>query len=75
MAIGKLVHIGVDLVLLSTALAGIRRSTGLKVKTDSLVDSKDMQGYIQQCLNVGEKTLDLAAWQMGSSTKYFTREH
>ncbi|KAJ2462410.1 hypothetical protein GGI02_005468, partial [Coemansia sp. RSA 2322] len=65
MAIGKLVHIGVDLVLLSTALAGIRRSTGLKVKTDSLVDSKDMQGYIQQYLNVGEKTLDLAAWQMG----------
>ncbi|ORX69649.1 DUF1748-domain-containing protein [Linderina pennispora] len=75
MALGKLVHIGVDLVLFSTALAGIRRSTGFKVKTEGITDSEDMRGYIQKYLNLGEKTLDVAAVQMSSWPKYFTREH
>ncbi|KAJ2901837.1 hypothetical protein GGI21_004635, partial [Coemansia aciculifera] len=60
MVVGKLVHIGIDLVLLSTALAGIRRSTGLKFKPDSVVASKDMQSYIERYLSVGEMTMDLA---------------
>ncbi|KAI7833791.1 hypothetical protein BX661DRAFT_177552 [Kickxella alabastrina] len=73
MAIGKLVHITVDLVLLSTALAGIRRSTGLKFKPESLTDSKDIQGYVDTYLNIGEKTVDFAAFQMSTSSNYFAK--
>ncbi|KAJ2756382.1 hypothetical protein GGH94_005446 [Coemansia aciculifera] len=75
MVVGKLIHIGVDLVLLSTALAGIQRSTGLKLKPDSLVESKDMQSYIERYLSLGEMAMDLAAARMGSSSTYFTRDH
>ncbi|KAJ2459871.1 hypothetical protein GGF42_001196 [Coemansia sp. RSA 2424] len=74
MVVGKLIHISVDLVLLSTALAGIRRSTGLKLKPDGLVEGKDMQGYIERYLSVGEMTMDFAVARMGSSTTYFTRD-
>ncbi|KAJ1647067.1 hypothetical protein LPJ64_001531 [Coemansia asiatica] len=73
MAIGRFVHIGVDLVLLSAALAGIRRTTGLKFKPDSLTDSKDVQGYIESYLNIGEKALDIATAQMGNSPGYFSK--
>ncbi|KAJ2725774.1 hypothetical protein GGI07_000981 [Coemansia sp. Benny D115] len=73
MAIGKLLHISVDLVLLSTALAAIRRSTGLKFKPESLTDSKDIQGYIENYLTIGEKTVDYASWQMNNSSTYFSK--
>lgn len=74
MAIGKLIHISVDVVLFSAALAGIRRTTGLKFKPESITDSKDMQGYVEKYLNVGEKTLDIAAAQMSIYPKYFSRD-
>ncbi|KAJ2158067.1 hypothetical protein GGF46_004061 [Coemansia sp. RSA 552] len=74
MAIGKIVHLGVDLVILSAALAGIRRSTGLRVKTEGLTDSKTFAEYMDKYLAVGETTVDLAAAQMSSFPKYFTRD-
>ncbi|KAJ2076860.1 hypothetical protein H4R24_005468, partial [Coemansia sp. RSA 988] len=52
MAISRLVHLGVDLVLISTALAGIRRSTGYKLKPESLTDSKTAGEYIDKYLYV-----------------------
>ncbi|KAJ2375716.1 hypothetical protein GGI05_007106, partial [Coemansia sp. RSA 2603] len=63
MALGRLIHIGVDLVLVSTALAGIRQATGLKFKPESLTDSKSLQSYINTYLSIGEKTVNLAVYQ------------
>ncbi|KAJ1735377.1 hypothetical protein LPJ61_000582 [Coemansia biformis] len=74
MAFGKIVHLGIDLVLLSAALAGIRRSTGMRVNTDSITDSKAIGGYLDRYLAIGEKTIDLAAWQMSQYPTYFARD-
>ncbi|KAJ2310339.1 hypothetical protein H4S02_004466 [Coemansia sp. RSA 2611] len=74
MALGKVVHFGVDLVLLSAALAGIRRSTGYKLNSQNLTDSKSIQEYIDKYLFVGEKTIDLAASQMSSYPNFFSRD-
>ncbi|KAJ2817928.1 hypothetical protein IWW50_005996 [Coemansia erecta] len=74
MVLGKVVHLSVDLVLLSTALAGIRRSTGYKLNTDSLSDSKSVQEYADKFLLIGEKTINFAAWQMSSLPKYFDKD-
>lgn len=84
--IGKAVHLSFDLVLVSTVLAGVKRSTGLTyvllmpsvhhtyqyrpITRD--IDSKDMQGYFNKYLDVGEWVLDSAAAYMGSSP-YFER--
>ncbi|KAJ2769024.1 hypothetical protein IWQ56_002713 [Coemansia nantahalensis] len=74
MAIGKIVHVGIDLVLLSTALAGIRRTTGLRVNPDNVTDSKSIGNYLDSYLSIGEKTLDLAAWQMSQYPSFFTKD-
>ncbi|KAJ1993467.1 hypothetical protein GGI25_002787, partial [Coemansia spiralis] len=59
MVLGKLIHYSVDLVLVSTALAGIRRSTGYKLNTENLVENKDVRGYLDKYLAIGERTIDL----------------
>ncbi|KAH3682195.1 hypothetical protein WICPIJ_006816 [Wickerhamomyces pijperi] len=70
---GKTIHFGIDLILLSTALAGIKRNTGLTIKSEKITDSKDFQGYIESYLNVGEKSYDMSvAWMSGS--EYFVRK-
>ncbi|KAJ2708619.1 hypothetical protein H4R19_004659 [Coemansia spiralis] len=74
MAFGKIIHLGVDLVLLSTALAGIRRSTGMRVNPDNLTDSRSIGSYLESYLSVGEKTLDLAAWQMSQYPSFFAKD-
>lgn len=70
--LGKAIHISVDLVLLLTVLAGIRRNTGITPKLDT-VDLLDMRYYVGKYLNVGETVFDHAAAYLGSSD-YFTRK-
>ncbi|KAJ2802715.1 hypothetical protein H4R20_003175, partial [Coemansia guatemalensis] len=74
MAVAKLIHLGVDLVLISTALAGIRRSTGYRLKSESLTDSKTAGEYIDKYLYVGEKTIDMATSQMSSYPRFFSKD-
>ncbi|KAI8324671.1 DUF1748-domain-containing protein [Martensiomyces pterosporus] len=69
--IGRVVHFSVDLVLISTALAGIRRSTGLTPALDG-ADST-VRGIVKGYLNIGERTIDYAKSQL-SDTRYFKRE-
>ncbi|KAJ1966059.1 hypothetical protein GGI12_000324 [Dipsacomyces acuminosporus] len=65
------IHYSIDLVLVSTALAGIRRSTGLTPAlggADSTVRS-----VARAYLDIGERTLDIAKSQLADS-KYFKRD-
>ncbi|KAJ2633408.1 hypothetical protein H4R22_000509 [Coemansia sp. RSA 1290] len=74
MALGKVVHWGVDLLLLSTALAGIRRSTGFKFNSGSITDNETARAYIDKYLLFGETAISIAASQMSSYPKYFSKE-
>ncbi|ODV60433.1 DUF1748 domain-containing protein, partial [Ascoidea rubescens DSM 1968] len=69
--LGKALHYSIDLVLISTCLAGIKRTTGLTPKLD-LVENKEIREYSQKYLNVGESVLDSSVGIMSSSS-YFVR--
>ncbi|KAG5362891.1 hypothetical protein CJU89_2029 [Yarrowia sp. B02] len=51
--LGRLFHFSFDLVLVSTVLAGIKRSTGLTIKTGDF-ENKDTRSYIERYLDVGD---------------------
>ncbi|KAK7205840.1 hypothetical protein BZA70DRAFT_277181 [Myxozyma melibiosi] len=70
--VGRLVHYSVDLVLLSAVLAGVKRSTGLMFKTES-IESKDVRDAVTKYLDVGEWVLDTSVAFMNSSP-YFVRK-
>ncbi|AAS53669.1 AFR298Cp [Eremothecium gossypii ATCC 10895] len=67
--LGKAVHISIDLVLVSTCLAGIRRNTGLTVKLDNVQDNF-IKDYTEKLLNVGESAFDYAVAYCGSSSSF-----
>ncbi|EIN09825.1 DUF1748-domain-containing protein [Punctularia strigosozonata HHB-11173 SS5] len=56
--IGRLVHYGVDAVLLSTVLAGVRRSSGFSPSTDALSDPT-FKSLADKYLGVGETIFDV----------------
>lgn len=65
--IGKLTHYAFDAVLISTILAGVKRSTGLTLKKDTFSTSSDMSGWIEKYLGVGEWVMDQSVAIAGSS--------
>ncbi|OCK78483.1 DUF1748-domain-containing protein [Lepidopterella palustris CBS 459.81] len=75
MVLGKLVHLGIDAVLLSAFLAGVKRSTGLtpSIRTDALSDSPNIKKWIDNYLWLGEWTMDTSIAAMASSS-YFERK-
>ncbi|KAK9451623.1 uncharacterized protein V1518DRAFT_409057 [Limtongia smithiae] len=72
MSIGRIIHYSVDLVLVSAVLAGVKRSTGLAFKTDS-IESTDVRSAVTKYLDVGEWVLDTSVAFMNSSP-YFIRK-
>ncbi|CCH43007.1 putative secreted protein [Wickerhamomyces ciferrii] len=70
--LGKAFHVSIDLVLVSTALAGIKRNTGLTLKPDIAGDA-EKQGYLKKYLDVGEYVFDYSVAFM-SSSDYFARK-
>ncbi|SCU79976.1 LAMI_0B00364g1_1 [Lachancea mirantina] len=70
--IGKALHFSVDLVLISTCLAGIKRNTGITVKTQTIGDD-NVRGYIGKYLNIGESCYDYTVATLASS-QYFVRK-
>ncbi|SMN17919.1 similar to Saccharomyces cerevisiae YIL156W-B Putative protein of unknown function, originally identified based on homology to Ashbya gossypii and other related yeasts [Maudiozyma saulgeensis] len=70
--IGKAIHISIDLALVSTCLAGIKRNTGLTFKTESF-QNETAKVYTTRYLNIGESLYDSAVASCGSS-KYFVRK-
>ncbi|KAK3995240.1 hypothetical protein QBC44DRAFT_320721 [Cladorrhinum sp. PSN332] len=66
--LGRLTHYAFDAVLISTLLAGMRRSTGLTFKTERLGDEKEgVTSYVKKYLSVGEWVLDQSVAIAGSS--------
>ncbi|OBT98551.2 hypothetical protein VE01_03634 [Pseudogymnoascus verrucosus] len=60
MVFGRLTHYAFDAVLISTILAGMKRSTGLtpSFNTDKITDNKDVKKWIDTYLDVGEWVMD-----------------
>ncbi|KAB8302123.1 hypothetical protein MFRU_023g00070 [Monilinia fructicola] len=72
--LGKLTHYAFDAVLLSAFLAGMKRSTGLtpSLKKD-LTENKELNGWIEKYLGVGEWVMDQSVAIAGSSS-FFERK-
>lgn len=64
-------HYSFDAILLSAVMAGVRRSTGLTLKTGD-IENKDAKSIVGKYLEVGEWVLD-ASTSVMSSSGYFER--
>ncbi|KAK5110299.1 hypothetical protein LTR62_006152 [Meristemomyces frigidus] len=73
MVLGRLAHWTFDAVLISAFLAGVRRSTGLTIKADSMTESPSVKKWVENYLWVGETIMDQSVAIMGSSG-YFERK-
>ncbi|KAK0480290.1 hypothetical protein IW261DRAFT_1477165 [Armillaria novae-zelandiae] len=72
MALGRIVHYAVDAVLLSTVLAGVRRSSGFTPNT-SAIPEPTLRSVVDTFLSTGETVFDLI--QMKSmNTEYFKKD-
>ncbi|EPE35540.1 duf1748 containing protein [Glarea lozoyensis ATCC 20868] len=67
--LGRLTHYAFDAVLISTILAGMKRSTGLtpSFKKESISENKDVNVWIGKYLDVGEWVMDTSVALAGSS--------
>ncbi|KAI0002857.1 DUF1748-domain-containing protein [Xylariaceae sp. FL0662B] len=67
--LGRLTHYAVDAVLISTILAGMRRSTGLSFRTErvSIGDNKEANKWVEKYLSIGEWVMDQSVAVAGSS--------
>ncbi|KAI8369807.1 hypothetical protein EDC96DRAFT_503458 [Choanephora cucurbitarum] len=69
---GRLFHFATDAVLISTALAGIKRNTGLQPAVDQ-IENEQVRHYAEKYLNVGEWAMDTTIAFMNTSS-YFERK-
>ncbi|KAF2771016.1 DUF1748-domain-containing protein, partial [Teratosphaeria nubilosa] len=65
--LGRLAHLTFDAVLISAFLAGVKRSTGLTLKSESFSESPSVKKWVENYLWVGETVLDQSVAVMGSS--------
>ncbi|KAI9063436.1 DUF1748-domain-containing protein [Trametes sanguinea] len=70
--LGTLIHWGIDAVLLSAFLAGIRRTTGLTPKLSD-VPNKDIRQLLRSYLEFGEYVFDFAVVIFGRSSSFERR--
>jgi len=70
--LGRLVHLGIDAVLISAFLAGVKRSTGITPALSAVPD-KDIRQLIESYLEVGEYAFDFAVVFFGRS-RFFERK-
>ncbi|KAF9223544.1 DUF1748-domain-containing protein [Gyrodon lividus] len=59
MALGRIAHYAADVILVSTILAGIRRSSGFTVETNVISDPT-IRSVAERFLGVGETIFDMA---------------
>ncbi|KAH8925566.1 DUF1748-domain-containing protein [Atractiella rhizophila] len=57
--LGRLVHYGVDAVMLTTILAGIKRTSGFQLSTNPFPEGTP-RNFANQYLGIGEKIFDMA---------------
>jgi len=70
--LGKFVHLGIDAILVSIALAGIKRSSGLTPAISKL-PNKDLRQLLVTYLEIGEWAMDFAVVAMGRSSNFERR--
>ncbi|KAF4614102.1 hypothetical protein D9613_007698 [Agrocybe pediades] len=73
MVLGKLVHYTVDAVLLSTVVAGIRRSSGFSPDATAISDPT-IRSVAEKFLGVGETVFDMVQATAVNSS-YFKRSN
>ncbi|OLY84636.1 hypothetical protein AYI68_g1200 [Smittium mucronatum] len=71
--VSKLVHLSVDAILISTTLAGIKKSTGYEVKHKNISKDENISSFIDNYFVFGEKTLDFLVDQMKKYPSYFEK--
>lgn len=69
--LGRLVHYGVDLVLVSTVMAGVKRSSGFGPKIENISDPTT-RGLAEKYLGIGERVFDVIQASAVNS-QYFKR--
>ncbi|KXN85865.1 hypothetical protein AN958_10763 [Leucoagaricus sp. SymC.cos] len=72
MALGRLAHYAFDAVLVSTVLAGVRRSSGFSPDVTSISDST-FRGVAEKFLGVGESVFDMLQ-ATAVNSQYFSKE-
>lgn len=72
MALGRLVHYAVDVVLVSSVLAGVKKSTGYTVQTSQITDPT-LRSIADSVLGAGESVFNIVQGNAVTSS-YFTRE-
>jgi len=73
MVLGRVAHYAVDAVLISTILAGVKRTSGFGVSTPALgLPEGSSQSIVNRYLGLGESIFD---WACAASytSKYFVR--
>ncbi|KAH9944980.1 uncharacterized protein BXZ73DRAFT_38080 [Epithele typhae] len=70
--IGRLAHYAFDAVLVSTLLAGVRRSSGFIVETEKISDPT-FRSVADKYLGVGETVFDMVQGTVVNSS-YFKRD-
>ncbi|CAE6425515.1 unnamed protein product [Rhizoctonia solani] len=72
MAIGRLMHYAVDVVLVSTVLAGVKKSTGYTPQTN-LITEPTLKSVADSVLGLGETVFSVVQGNAVTSA-YFKRE-
>ncbi|KAL0954736.1 hypothetical protein HGRIS_003690 [Hohenbuehelia grisea] len=72
MVLGRVVHYAVDAVLLSTVIAGVRRSSGFAPDAN-LISDPSFRSVAERFLGVGETVFDMIQGTAVNSS-YFRRD-
>ncbi|KAK7690731.1 hypothetical protein QCA50_005830 [Cerrena zonata] len=72
MALGRLFHYTIDAVLVSTVLAGVRRSSGFTPATNNIAD-ENIRSVANKYLGIGESIFDMLQGTAVTSS-YFKRD-
>ncbi|GBE88297.1 Uncharacterized protein YIL156W-B [Sparassis crispa] len=70
--LGKLFHLAVDAVLVSTVVAGVRRSSGFTPET-AVITEPTLRSVAERYLGIGETVFDMIQGSAVTS-KYFKRD-
>ncbi|KZT73038.1 DUF1748-domain-containing protein [Daedalea quercina L-15889] len=73
MVFGRLFHYAVDAVLVSTLVAGVRRSAGFRPDTESFLPDPTFRSIADRYLGIGETIFDMIQGTAVNSP-YFKRD-
>ncbi|KAI9567310.1 hypothetical protein HD554DRAFT_2024032 [Boletus coccyginus] len=72
MVLGRFVHYAADAILVSTVIAGIRRSSGFTIETNRISDPT-IRSLAERFLGVGETVFDMAQ-TTAINSEYFKKD-